>query len=111
MLTQADRIKAAQARSSAGMPSAATIEESEATKEGAMTDPNTLPISEPTRHTTKIATRLQELADHLREDVGKVEDPQAKALFETAAEVLLGLRNAFVDYEKGDEEAWRPSRN
>lgn len=72
-----------------------------------MTDPMTLPRSDPRRHTMKTRTRLTELAEHLREDVGKVDEPRAKALFETAAEVLLGLEKAFADYEAGEEEAWR----
>lgn len=72
-----------------------------------MTDPTTLPASDPRRHTIKTRTRLAELAEHLREDVGKVDDPRAKALFETAAEVLLGLQKAFADFEQRDEEAWR----
>lgn len=72
-----------------------------------MSDPNTLPISDPLHHTGKIQARLAELAEHLRADVAKVDEPQAKALFETAAEVLLGLRNAFLDYEKGEEDAWQ----
>ena len=72
-----------------------------------MTDPNSLPENDPVRHTMKIQARLADLAEHLREDVKKVDEPQAKALFETAAEVLLGLRNAFVDYEKGEEDAWQ----
>lgn len=72
-----------------------------------MSDPNALPISDPLRHTNKIQVRLADLAEHLREDVEKVDEPQAKELFETAAEVLLGLRNAFVDYGKGDEGAWQ----
>jgi hypothetical protein len=72
-----------------------------------MTDPNTLPVSDPIRHTTKVRGRLTDLAKHLREDVRKVDDPQAKALFETAAEVLLGLRHAFEDYEKAEEDAWQ----
>lgn len=37
----------------------------------------------------------------------KVDDPRAKAMFETAAEVLLGLARAFADFEKGAEPAWR----
>ena len=32
-----------------------------------------------------------------------------KALFETSAEVLEGLFNAFSDYEKKNESAWRKS--
>ena len=38
--------------------------------------------------------------DHLREDIEKVDEPQLKAMFETAAEVLGGLIKAFHDYEQ-----------
>lgn len=72
-----------------------------------MTDPKSLAESDPLRHTMQIRARLGELAEHLREDVRKVDDPRAKALFETSAEVLLGLQKAFADYEQGDEDAWR----
>jgi hypothetical protein len=68
-----------------------------------MTDPDTLPRSDPRRHTMKCRARMSDLAQHLREDVEKVEDPRAKALFETAAEVLLGLAHAFADFEEGAE--------
>ena len=50
---------------------------------------------------------MRQLIDHLREDVGKVTEPKAQALFETSAEVLTGLVKAFDDYEKKSEEAWR----
>lgn len=46
---------------------------------------------DPKQHTQKIKGMMQELVTHLREDVGKVEDPRAEALFETSAEVLEGL--------------------
>jgi len=36
----------------------------------------------------------------LREDIKKVDEPQLKAMFETSAEVLGGLRKAFQDYEQ-----------
>ncbi|MGH3412143.1 MAG: hypothetical protein ACRDPH_03580 [Marmoricola sp.] len=72
-----------------------------------MTNPDTLPRSDPMRHTAKCRARFTDLADHLREDVEKVEDLRARALFETAAEVLLGLDRAFADYEEGSEPAWR----
>lgn len=71
------------------------------------TDPDTLPVSDPTRHTMKCRARMSDLAQHLREDVEKVDDPRAKAMFETAAEVLLALEKAFADYEEGTEPAWR----
>jgi hypothetical protein len=51
--------------------------------------------------------RLDALIEHLRKDVRKVEEPRAQALFETSAEVLQGLKTAFVHYEQGDEAAWR----
>jgi hypothetical protein len=72
-----------------------------------MTDPDTLPHSDPHRHTIKMRHRLTELAEHLREDVTKVDDLRAKALFETSAEVLMGLEKAFADFEDGTEAAWR----
>lgn len=72
-----------------------------------MTDPDTLPRSDPRRHTIKCRARMTDLAQHLREDVEKVDDPRAKAMFETAAEVLLGLDKAFADFEEGAEAAWR----
>jgi hypothetical protein len=72
-----------------------------------MTDPDTLPRSDPRRHTMKCRARMTDLAQHLREDVQKVDDPRAKAMFETAAEVLLGLGKAFADFEERTEPAWR----
>jgi hypothetical protein len=61
----------------------------------------------PIHHTQKIKARMGQLMEHLREDVGKVTEPKAKALFETSAEVLTGLVKAFHDYEKKSEAAWR----
>lgn len=56
---------------------------------------------------TKVKGGLRALISHLRSDVKNVDDPKAKALFETAAETLGGLLNAFQDYEQGDETAWK----
>jgi hypothetical protein len=50
---------------------------------------------------------LREIQDHLREDIQKVDEPQLKAMFETTAEVLSGLRKAFQDYEQKNEAAWQ----
>ena len=61
----------------------------------------------PIHHTQKIKVQMRQLIDHLREDVGKVAEPKAQALFETSAEVLTGLVKAFDDYEKNKEAAWR----
>ena len=49
----------------------------------------------PIHHTQKIRARMGQLIEHLREDVGKVTEPKAQALFETSAEVLIGLVKAF----------------
>lgn len=61
---------------------------------------------DPAAHVELAEKRLSELIDQLRRSIEVVEEPQAKALFETAAETLGGLRQAFEDYEQGDEEAW-----
>lgn len=63
--------------------------------------------SDPQVHTANIKNEFQELIDHLREDITKVDDPSAKALFETSAEVLIGLKKAFSDYEEKNEPAWQ----
>jgi hypothetical protein len=60
----------------------------------------------PRHHTQKMQKALQQIKDHLREDIEKVEEPQLRAMFETSAEVLGGLIKAFRDYEK-NESAWR----
>ena len=62
---------------------------------------------DPRHHTTRIRDMLSELRDHLREDIAKIDEPRAEALFETTAETLDGLISAFEDYERGQEEAWR----
>ena len=62
---------------------------------------------DPRHHTQKMQIRLQETIDHLRADIMKVDEPQLKAMFETAAEVLGGLKKAFSDYERKNESAWR----
>lgn len=64
------------------------------------------PDQAPTHHTRQIKARLQERIDHLRADVHQVEEPQAKALFETTAAALGGLVQAFEDYEQQNEAAW-----
>ena len=62
---------------------------------------------DPLYHTRRVRQRLQELMDHLREDVDKVDEPRFKAMFETSAEVLGGIKKAFDDYEQKNESAWR----
>lgn len=62
---------------------------------------------DPRHHTQKIKRKLDELIDHLREDIEKVDEPRAQALFETSAEVLIGLKTAYTHYEQESEAAWQ----
>lgn len=51
--------------------------------------------SDPRHHTQKL------------KQMAKVSDPKAQALFETSAEVLLGLAKAFEDFAQKSEAAWK----
>ena len=62
---------------------------------------------DPHHHVRVIENRFEKLIEHLREDVKKIDEPRAKALFEASAEVLGGLKKALQDYEKKNEPAWR----
>jgi hypothetical protein len=62
---------------------------------------------DPRHHARKMQKALQDFRDHLRGDIEKVDEPQLKAVFETAAEVLGGLAKAFRDYEQKNESASR----
>lgn len=72
-----------------------------------MADRQEFPETDPRHHTIKLKDMLRDAAAHAREDVGKVDDPKAQALFETTAEVLGGLERAFEHFEQGSERAWR----
>jgi len=61
----------------------------------------------PRHHTAKMKQRFSETIEHMRSDIDKVDEPQFKAMFETAAEVLVGLVKAFDDYERKNEGAWK----
>jgi len=63
--------------------------------------------SDPRQHTANIKRMLNEVVHHVREDVDRVDDPKAQALFETTAEVLRGLITAYEHYEGRTESAWR----
>ena len=62
---------------------------------------------DPRHHTANIKGMLDEAAKHCREDVSKIREPKAQALFETTAEVLKGLITAYDHYEQGSEQAFR----
>lgn len=55
---------------------------------------------DPIAHTQNIAMHLHALKDHCEEDVSKVDDPNAKALFQRAAQVLGTLENDFQDFKR-----------
>jgi hypothetical protein len=57
--------------------------------------------------TNAIAGKLSDLCDEMRATIHEVSDPQGRAVLETGAEVLTGLRQAFVDYADGAEPAWQ----
>ena len=62
---------------------------------------------DPATHSANIQRQLDELIQHTREDVAKVEDPKFQALLETSAEVLGGLKTAFRHFDEKNEAAWR----
>jgi hypothetical protein len=65
------------------------------------------PESDPRHHTANIKGMLSEAAQHCRDDVEKIHDPKAQALFETTAEVLKGLVTAYDHFEQASEPAFR----
>ena len=67
----------------------------------------TIASTDPKAHTSNIREGFQELIQHLRRDVKKIDDAKAQSLFETAAEVMVGLDTAFKHYESKSEEAWK----
>jgi hypothetical protein len=50
---------------------------------------------------------LNAVVRHCREDIEKVAEPKAQALFETTAELLDGLMNAYSRYERELEDKAR----
>jgi hypothetical protein len=67
----------------------------------------TISSKDPRAHTANVRKEFGELIQHLRSDTNKMADPKAKALFETAAEVIGGLDTAFKHYEEKSENAWK----
>lgn len=62
---------------------------------------------DPIYHVENMIKRFHENVKHLREDIKIIKEPQCKAIFETAAEVLLGLIKTLEDYKSKKEEAWQ----
>ena len=67
----------------------------------------TIASKDPRAHTANVRKEFRELIEHLRDDIRKIDEPKAQALFETAAEVISGLDMAFKHYEEKSEEAWK----
>jgi hypothetical protein len=63
--------------------------------------------TDPRDHSRWLRSNLDALAEHARDDVARVDDPRAQALFETTAEVLKGLARAYADFESKNEPARR----
>jgi hypothetical protein len=66
-----------------------------------------LSTDDPREHAANIRRSIDDLISHLRRDIAKVNAPKGEVLFETAAEVLVGLRTAFEHYENQSEPAMR----
>jgi hypothetical protein len=62
---------------------------------------------DPKVHTAHVRQAMRDLIEHLRQDIGKVDEPRAQALFEASAEVLQGLIKTYDDYDAGKEAAFR----
>ena len=58
-------------------------------------------------HARNIQQMLTDAIEHVRTDADLVDEPKAQALFETTAEVLIGLRTAYEHYATGAEKAMR----
>jgi hypothetical protein len=58
-------------------------------------------------HARNIQQMLTDVIEHVRTDADLVDEPKAQALFETTAEVLIGLRTAYEHYATGAEKAMR----
>ena len=71
-----------------------------------MADRMQFPESDPRHHTAKIKRMLAEVREQARQDLGKITDPKAQALFETTAEVVAGLEKAYDHFERRSEPAW-----
>jgi len=63
--------------------------------------------TDPREHAVRIREMLNGVAEHARKDIDKIDDPTAEALFETAAEVLMGLSKAFEHFEGRSEKAFK----
>ena len=61
---------------------------------------------DPRHHTIKLREMLSDVVEHARQDVAKIGEPKAQALFEATAEVCEGLVTAVEHYEQ-KAPAWQ----
>jgi hypothetical protein len=66
-----------------------------------------MPRDDSRDHARTLREMITAVINHANSEVRNVSDPKAQALFETAAEVLIGLRKAFYDFEQKSEPAWK----
>jgi len=76
-----------------------------------MTERKQYDEKDPRYHAQKLKQVLNDAVTHAKENVSKVSDPKAQALFETTAEVLKGLVKAFDDFEEKHEKAWKTANS
>ena len=65
--------------------------------------------SDPAVHCEHLQKEMAGLAEHLRQDVRRVNEPQFQALLETAAEVIGALRTSLKHYGEHNDPAWKAS--
>lgn len=68
-----------------------------------------MPQDKPEPYVQQYKHQLDELKYNLRRDLQQIQEPQARAMMETAAEVLSCLAKAFADYQQKTEPAWKSS--
>lgn len=70
-----------------------------------------MPQDDPNPYIKEYKHQFDELTHKLRRDLQQIDEPQARALMETSAEVIRGLSKAFNDYQGKTEPAWKSSEN
>lgn len=66
-----------------------------------------IPSHSQVEHARNIEDILSSLKSLCRSEIYLFQDPKAKALLETSAEVLGGLEKAFHDYQLKDMDVWK----
>ncbi|MDD4974536.1 MAG: hypothetical protein PHY93_09320 [Bacteriovorax sp.] len=69
-------------------------------------DFQSIKTNDPKEHAQNIEKYITQFKNFCHEESSLVNEPKAKALFETTSEVLGGLEKAFSDYQSENEGAW-----